>query len=314
MVPARGSLTCRAILDGEIVHIRDLAAEPGISRAVLDLGHRTQVSIPLMRDGRAIGAISAGSMQVDGISDSQVALLKTFAEQAVIAIGSAETYRALQPRTGDLQESLEYQTATSDVLKTISRAAFDLQPVLETLVRTAARLCDADMAVIDHPEGDHWRLAANFGFPPEYEAYYRTSGASRRDPGAPSVGARAVREKVPVHIHDVATVPGYPDAPIRLAGQRTSLGVPMLHEGEVIGNIVLARRRVEPFTDRQIALVSTFADQAVIAMENARLLGELRQRTDRSSGIAGVPDCDKRRAEGDQPFDVRSATGARYGG
>ena len=154
MVPARGSLTCRAILDGEIVHIRDLAAEPGISRAVLDLGHRSQVSIPLMRDGRAIGAISAGSMQIDGISDSQVALLQTFAEQAVIAIGSAETYRALQTRTADLQESLEYQTATSDVLKTISRAAFDLQPVLETLVRTAARLCDADMAVIDHPEGE----------------------------------------------------------------------------------------------------------------------------------------------------------------
>ena len=279
MVPARGSLTCRAILDGEIVHIRDLAAEPGLSRAVLDLGHRSQVSIPLMRDGRAIGAISAGSMQIDGISDSQVALLKTFAEQAVIAIGSAETYRKLNQRTADLQESLEYQTATSDVLKTISRAAFDLRPVLETLVSTAARLCNADMAVIDHPDGGHWRLAANFGFPPEYEAYYRTSGAIRRELGAPSVGARAVREKVPVHIHDVAAIPGYPDAPIRLAGQRTSLGVPMLHEGEVIGNIVLARRRVEPFTDRQIALVSTFADQAVIAMENARLLGELRQRT-----------------------------------
>ncbi len=104
MVPARGSLTCRAILDGEIVHIRDLAAEPGISRAALDIGHRTQVSIPLMRNGRAVGAISAGSIQVDGISDSQVALLQTFAEQAAIAIGSAETYHALQTRTGDLHE------------------------------------------------------------------------------------------------------------------------------------------------------------------------------------------------------------------
>ena len=162
MVPTRGSLACRAILDGEIVHIRDLAAEPGVSRAARDIGHRTQVSIPLMRDGRAIGAISAGSMQVDGISDSQVALLQTFAEQAVIAISSAETYHALQTRTGDLQESLEYQTATSEVLKSISRSTFDLQPVLDTVVEAAARLCDAEQAVVGRREGDNWSAGSEF--------------------------------------------------------------------------------------------------------------------------------------------------------
>ena len=126
--PDRGSLTCRAILDGAIIHISDVTTEPGISQAVQNLGRKTNVSIPFLRDGRAIGAISTGSPRVDGISDSQVELLKTFAEQAVIAIGSAETYRALQERTHDLRESLEYQTATSDVLKAISRAAYDSIP------------------------------------------------------------------------------------------------------------------------------------------------------------------------------------------
>ena len=169
-----------------------------------------------------IGAIGSWAAAAGGFSDSQIELLKTFAEQAVIAISSAETYRALQTRTSDLQESLEYQTATSDVLKVISRSTFDLQPVLDTVVETAARLCDADQAAIFRREGELVRLAANFGFPPEYEAYVRALGAFPLDPDSPSVGARAVREGRPVHIHDVAAVPGYPDVADQ-AGQAADL-------------------------------------------------------------------------------------------
>ena len=288
MVPVRGSLACRAILDGEIVHIRDLAAEPGISRVVLDIGHRTQVSIPLLRDGRALGAISAGSLQVDGISDARSNCCKTFAEQAVIAIGSAETYRALQTRTADLQESLEYQTATSDVLKVISRSTFDLQPVLDTVAETPP---DCAMPIRRRSIGVKAKLArlvANFGFPPEYETYTRTRGAFPIDPDTPSVGQRTVVEGRPVHVHDVAAVPGYSEIAITLGKQRTSLGVPLLREGETIGNIMLARQRVEPFTDRQIELVSTFADQAVIAIENTRLMTEQREALEQQTATAEV--------------------------
>jgi two-component system NtrC family sensor kinase len=224
--------------------------------------------------------VSMTSGEIGGFTDSQVALLQTFAEQAVIAITSAETYRELQQRTGDLQESLEYQTATSDVLKVISGSTFDIQPVFETIVETAARLCDADQAAIYRRDGEAALLALNFGFPAEYEAAAVAVGTFPLGPTRPETPLRAMLEGHPVHVHDVAAVPGYSELAIRLGKVRTSLGVPLMREGRAIGSILLARQRVEPFTDRQIELVSAFADQAVIALENARLLGELQQRTD----------------------------------
>jgi two-component system, NtrC family, sensor kinase len=288
MAPTRQLLSARAILDRQIVHVRDMDAEPGLFQAVHDAGTKSLLALPLLRDGAAIGSIALNAMDPGGFSDSQIELLKTFAEQAVIAITSAETYRTLQTRTSDLQQTLEYQTATSDVLKVISRSTFDLQPVLDTLVETAARLCNAEQSVIYRREGELVSLVANYGFPPEYEAVAKALGKFPLDRNSPTVGQRALIEGRPVHIHDVSAVPGYWEVSLRLGKQRTSLGVPLLREGEAIGHIVLARQRVEPFTDRQIGLVSTFADQAVIAIENTRLLTEQQEALEQQTATAEV--------------------------
>jgi GAF domain-containing protein len=163
MVPDRGSLTCRAILDGTTIHIRDLAAEPGISFAVRALGHKTQVTIPLMREGKAIGAITTSSFQVDGVTDTQIDLLKTFAEQAVIAITSAETYRALQGRTADLQESLEQQTATAEVLAVINASPGDPKPVFHTILDKAHQVCGVSIGSLQLFDGTHFHTVATKG-------------------------------------------------------------------------------------------------------------------------------------------------------
>ena len=239
-----------------------------------------------MREGTAVGAISLNGKR-GGFTDSQIELLNTFAEQAVIAIGSAETYRALQTRTADLQESLEYQTATSDVLKVISRSDFDLEPVFQTVVETAARLCRADQAAIYRCQDDEYRWAAGTAIPPDYERIERSFGAR---PGTGTLVGRVALASVarcrssmrgPIRFTRSRTI-------ARVGDIRTMLGVPLMRDGAPIGVIALARQRVEPFTERQIELVSTFADQAVIAIENTRLLTEQQEALEQQTATSEV--------------------------
>ena len=266
----RGSVT--TALEGRAIHIPDVLADPEFHATghQAAAGFRTALGIPLLRQGTSIGVFALTRDQVNPFTDQQIALVTTFADQAVIAIENARLLN-------ELRQSLQQQTATADVLKVVSRSTFDLQTVLDTLVESAARLCAADRGLINHLEGDLIKFAANYGFSREAEQYALEHPA-RVDRG--SATGRVALEGRAIHIPDVLADPEYRATDRQEAlGYRTLLGVPLLRQGTSIGVFVLTRDEVNPFTDKQIELATTFADQAVIAIENTRLFEAEQQRT-----------------------------------
>jgi signal transduction histidine kinase len=277
----RDTVSGRTVLDGMPVHVRDLTAEarefPRGRNIAVRLNQRTVLGLPLLREGQAMGCLFLRRTEVLPFSDKQIALLQTFAAQAVIAIENTRLFNELRQRTDDLSESLQQQTATADVLKVISRSTFDLQAVLDTLIESAVRLCEADMGSINRQRGDVYRQVANFGHSPALDKFMETHPL---EISRGTVVGRTVLEGRTVHIADVQADPEYAFLEAaRIGGLHTMLGIPLLREGTPIGVIVLQRKSVQPFTAKQIELVTTFADQAVIAIENVRLFDEVQART-----------------------------------
>jgi two-component system NtrC family sensor kinase len=277
--PGRGSIVGRVLLERRTVQVHDLQADPEyeLSEVVRIGDFRTVLGVPLLREGVPVGVIFLARCTVQPFTDKQIELVATFADQAVIAIENARLFDEVQARTEDLRESLQQQTATADVLKVISRSTFDLQTVLQTLVESAAHLCEAEKATITRQRGNEFYRAESFGFSDEFMDFVRNVPVTR-DRG--SATARALLEGVVVHIPDVTQDPDYTFTEGQKLGDfRTILGVPMQREGVPIGVIVLTRSEPRPFTDKQIELVTTFADQAAIAIENVRLFDEVQAKT-----------------------------------
>jgi GAF domain-containing protein len=273
----RGSLAGRTVLEGKVIHIPDAQSDPEYTMTELIKldPFRTMLGVPLLREGNPIGVITLTRAVVRPFTKQEIQLVTTFADQAVIAIENARLFEEVKARTEELSESLQQQTATAEVLKVISRSTFDLKAVLQTLVESACRICDADKGTITRQIDGVFYRAESYGFPAEVMEGWRKVPVT---PERGNAAGRALLEGRPVHISDADADPDYT---FDTAGTniRSMLGVPMLREGVPIGVLALARSEVRPFSERQIELVTTFADQAAIAIENVRLFDEIQDKS-----------------------------------
>jgi GAF domain-containing protein len=290
----RGTVGGRSVLDGRTIHIADIQTGadefPTTSQNARRQGYRTILSVPLMREGDAIGAIALRRSEARLFSERQIALLKTFADQAVIAIENVRLFEAEQQRTRELSESLEQQTATSEVLKIISGSPGELESVFNAMLENATRLCEARYGTMWLREGDAFRAASLYGpMPPAYTDLLRGGALFHAGPNTPT--GRVAQTRQPVQVLDLRETRSSDPihvAAVEVAGVRTMFAVPMLKEGQLVGTISIYRQEILPFTNKQIELVQNFAAQAVIAIENARLLNELRESLQQQTATAEV--------------------------
>jgi GAF domain-containing protein/anti-sigma regulatory factor (Ser/Thr protein kinase) len=284
--PEPGRLFGRLTETKRVIQVVDRGTEPNPSPSFRYGGARSSVAVPMIKDNELLGALFIYRTEVRPFTDKQVELVQNFAAQAVIAIENTRLLNELRQRTDDLSESLQQQTATADVLKVISRSAFDLQAVFNTLLESAARLCAADHAWLVRRHGEYFSWLASYGHATEVHArirdYFNARQALPVDRG--SIVGRTMLEAKTVQVSDVLADPDYALNDLqKIGGYRGALGVPLLREGDVMGAIFLARTVPQPFSDKQIELVESFADQAVIAIENVRLFDEVQARTEELS-------------------------------
>ena len=274
----------RAIVAKQTLHLPDwsLIELPEYERRIHEtFGVNSSLYLPLEREGECIGLFALAGKRANIFGENEITLAESFRDQALIAIENTRLFNEVKERTEDLSESLQQQTATADVLKVISRSTFDLQTVLDTLVESATRLCEADHALLFQRNGEFLRFAASFGFGTDVHLQVREMFLGRKMPiDRGSITGRSALEARVLHVTDVLTDPEYTwNEAQRIGGHRAALGAPLLRDGKVVGVIFVAKTVAQPFTSKQIELVSTFADQAVIAIENVRLFDEVQAKT-----------------------------------